>query len=67
MTVEVTWETPCLRTSRTNQQEATSSSDQNSQYDGSYNPLKISFRLLLRRRIQRLQRPRGGLTPLLRF
>ena len=43
MTVEVTWDS-VPADQQTNQQEATSSSDQNSQYDGSYNPFEDFFR-----------------------
>lgn len=42
-TVEVTWDS-VPADQQTNQQEATSSSDQNSQYDGSYNPFEDFFR-----------------------
>ena len=42
-TVEVTWDS-VPADQQTNQQEASSSSDQNSQYDGSYNPFEDFFR-----------------------
>ena len=41
--MEVTWDS-VPADQQTNQQEASSSSDQNSQYDGSYNPFEDFFR-----------------------